>query len=371
VRARLAPFLVAVTVIGAYAVWIVWTAAHQPIIELARVGTMFQGRAAGSPAIDALDPEVSGGVGYDGQFFLYIASDPLNADGYLDEPAYRYSRIVYPLLARAAAAGQQDAIPWALLLLNVIALGAGTFAVALLLKGRGLSPWYALLFGLYPGLYVAVSHDLAEPIAYAFAAAGLLAFERRHVGTAAFTFAVAGLTRETTLLFPATLALWLVVRRRTRDAAILAAAVVPYLGLRVGLWIWLGAGNDAQAQELSVIPFGGLLSHPLSDRLTTEQVLAVVAPSLAVLGLAIAARVGWRDVSALAANVLVLVVLLPAPSYADYTASGRIASGVVLAGVLCFPALARRNLLAQAWIVAALWLMPWYAQFPDAFATGS
>ena len=129
---------------------------------------------------------------------------------YIDEPPYRYSRILYPLTARAVALGQSDLIPVALLLLNLLAVGAGTLALAVLLRDRGLSPWYAAFYGLYPGLFVAVSHDLAEPLAYALArSASSPSSEPGPV--AAALFALAGLARETTLLFPLALAAWPIV----------------------------------------------------------------------------------------------------------------------------------------------------------------
>ena len=121
------------------------------------------------------------GLGDHGQFFLFIALDPEHAEPYIDEPPYRYSRIRSRSLRGAVALGQIDLIPIALLLLNLLAVGAGTLAVVVLLRDRGLSPWYAAFYGLYPGLFVAVSHDLAEPLAYALAALGLLALERRRV----------------------------------------------------------------------------------------------------------------------------------------------------------------------------------------------
>ena len=69
----------------------------------------------------------------------------------------------------------------------------------------------------------------------------------------------------------------------------------------------------------------------------------------------------------LAANVLVLVVLLPEPSYADWDASGRITTGVVLAFLLCLPAVARAQRLAQAWVLVVLWFSPWWTLLPLAF----
>jgi hypothetical protein len=368
-RALRSPLAVAAVVLAAYVVWAAWFAAHHELVELARVGTEFQSRAPGtSAAIDGLGDDTVGESGYDGQFFLFIALDPGDAKAYIDEPAYRFSRILYPLTARVLALGQADLVPFALLLVNLLAVGAGTLAVALLLRRRGLSPWYAALFGLYPGLFFAVTRDLAEPLAYALAAFGLLAVERRRVLSAAGLFALGGLARETTLLFPLALAAWLAVgRRRFREAAVLAASVVPYLALRAGLWIWLGSIGNARAQDIELVPFGGLLGQRPWSTLTIEQVYAVVVPALIAVVLAVVSRTRTSALVPLLANVLVLVVLLPEPSYADYDSSGRIATGVVLAFLLCLPAVARANRLAQAWIVALLWFAPWYSILPTAF----
>ena len=362
------PLLVAAVVLAAYLVWAVWFAAHHSLVELARVGDEFQTRATGeSDAIDGLAEDAVEGLGYDGQFFLFIALDPGGAEPYVDEPPYRYSRILYPVAARTLALGRDDLVPLALLLVNLLAVGAGTWAVSLLLERRGLSAWYGALYGLYPGLFVAVSRDLAEPLAYALAAGGLLAVDRRRLPLAACLFAVAGLARESTLLFPLALALVLAGGRRFRDAALLAAAIVPYLALRGGLWAWLGSPGDARARELALIPFGGLAGQWPWHALTLEQVYAVVVPALLALALALVSRASRPALVALAANVLVLVVLLPEPSYDDYAASGRITLGVVLAFLLCLPAVLARGRAAQAWIVTVLWFAPWYALLPVAF----
>ena len=363
------PIGVATVVLSAYVGWAAWFAAHHDLVDLARVGEQFQGRASGESAeIDALAGDTVDGSGYDGQFFLFIALDPGGAEGYIDEPAYRFSRILYPTLARALALGRADLIPFALLLVNLLAVGAGTLALALVLRDRGLSPWYAALFGFYPGLFYAVSRDLAEPAAYALAALGLLAVGRRRLPLAVALFALAGLTRETTLLFPLSLAVWSVVaRRRFRDGAMLAAAVVPYLALRAGLWVWLGSPGNARAQGLELVPFGGLAGQWPWSTLTLEQLYAVVAPALIASALAIVAHVPGKVLAMLGANVLVLVVLLPEPSYADYDASGRITIGVVLAFLIALPAVVAAGRLAQAWIVALFWFAPWYSLFPTAF----
>jgi hypothetical protein len=368
VRLLRTPLGVAAVVLGAYLAWAGWFAAHHDLVELAKVGTAFQGRAPGeSQSIDALADDAVEGLGYDGQFFLFIALDPGGAEPYIDAPPYRYSRILYPLTAWALALGQDELVPFALLLVNLLAVGAGTLAVATLLRDRGLSPWYGALYGLYPGLFVGVSSDLSEPLAYGLAACGVLAFERRRLPVAVVLFALAGLTRETTLLFPLALALWQVSGRRYREAALLAATALPYVALRAGLWPWLGSPGGARAQELELLPFGGLFGQWPWSPLTLEQVYAVVAPALLALGLAVAARVPRPWLVALAVNVLVLVVLLPEPSYAGYEASGRIAVGVVLAFLAGLPRLVDAGRLVQVWIVALLWFAPWDSLLGTAF----
>src|SRR3972149_9882916 len=61
--------------------------------------------------------------GYDGQFAYYIAIDPAPrvVAPKLDAPAYRYQRILYPLLAPALALGGPAAIPWPMLLVGFFA----------------------------------------------------------------------------------------------------------------------------------------------------------------------------------------------------------------------------------------------------------
>src|SRR5262245_62119812 len=48
-----------------------------------------------------------GTEGYDGQFVYYIARDPSGAAQYLDVPAYRFQRILLPVIGRILAFGQE------------------------------------------------------------------------------------------------------------------------------------------------------------------------------------------------------------------------------------------------------------------------
>lgn len=366
------------------AVWGIWAVAvvHRGEVDwMPRVGTMFLDQGAGASAtIDALRPDAAGETGYDGQFFYYVALDPLHAEKYIDAPAYRLGRIGYPALARVVSAGQAGAVPWALFLVNLAAVAAGTFLLARILAARGVSPWFAVLYGTAPGLFIAVSRDLAEPLAYALAIAGLavLGTGPRRLVAAGVLFGLAGVTRELTLLFPVALAAALALGwadegpRRKRDlrsgALLLGLAVAPYLLLRLVLLTLVAGGNNPEAGRFPFLPFGGLLEQAPFNRLALEQLYSVVAPSLLALFFVAAwtRRLG-PSLALLVVNVAVLVVFLPAPSYVDFQASGRIGLGVITAFIVAVPLLQARDRMLLYAVPAALWLSPWFDLFPTAF----
>jgi hypothetical protein len=268
------------------------------LVALAYVGLTL-GRYGGDPFKFALvgsryDPGLPGGTwGYDGQFAYQIARDPLGAARFLDVPAYRYQRILYPLAARVVALGQEPLIPWALIAVNWLALVAGTRFTEEILTGRGVSHWYALSYGLFGGLVMAVRLDLTEPLAYALAQAGVLAYEREphRVRGAAGLFALAALTKETTLLMAAGFLLSFALSRRWRNLLEWAVIVgVPFLALQALLRIWHGAwgigSGGALATPFEWIPYRGLWSLAAIDRLAFTLISLVVAPAALIPALA-------------------------------------------------------------------------------------
>jgi hypothetical protein len=106
-------------------------------LVFAEIGTRF---ADGNP---------NGSEGYDGQFFYYIATNPATAPPKIDVPAYRFQRILYPLLARWLAWGNSQLIPWLLIIINLAALTGSVWLVEQLLARCRVSRWYALPVGLY------------------------------------------------------------------------------------------------------------------------------------------------------------------------------------------------------------------------------
>jgi hypothetical protein len=343
-------------------------------------------------------------VGYDGAFYYLIALDPLHAACYLDKASYRYTRILYPITARLLALGQANWIPATLILTNLLAIAGGTLALALWLRRRDLSPWFALIYGFYPGLFVSLWRDLTEPLSYAFVALAVYLFDsigssgaaersvkaagrglkptgrslkpagrslkpgrRQLVWLTGLCFALAVLARETALVFAVVYGLALLRRNRGAGIELLGIALLPFLVYKLILLVWLGSAGIEQTVDY---PLGGLIHYWPWAGEYQDLALAVVLPALvcAVMGLwALARRIWTPEVVCLLLNILPFVVLLPAVSYAEYFATGRATTGVILAALLCLPALDRLTAGNRSWlwISSVFWLLPWYSLVPQ------
>jgi Flp pilus assembly pilin Flp len=221
-----------------------------------RIGTMLP-----SEQFWRSDTVVTPGVGYDGQWFFYIAHDPLlrtpDPDTYLDLPAYRYARILYPTLAWALALGQPAAIPWSLLVVNLGAALLGTAAVIDILRMLAASRWLAVGYAFSPPVLIGLSAALAEPTALALVALGVaLALRGKH-RVAGLVLMLSVLAREPSILVPAAFGLYALARSDwRRGLAYLAPLAVPILW-HLSILARLGALPSAQSPTNFGVPFGG------------------------------------------------------------------------------------------------------------------
>lgn len=334
-----------------------------------------QSHASSVITLDPTYPYAAGERGYDGEFVYFIALDPLHARFYTDAPSYRYTRIVYPLLARVVAAGRPSLVPYALLLINWLAIGGGTLALAAWLRRKGQSAWFALAYGFYPGLFVSLQRDTTEALAYGLVALGVFLWDgggRCRLLWAATIFSLAALTRETTVLFPIAYGLGALLtsapdgagrNHRLRQAAVLiGASLLPLLAYKLLLIAWLGRAYDP-GLLLEAIPFAGFVaSRQAADWLIELGVIllpAIICLAAAILML----RKQRRSVAAwlLVANVVLFVVLLHRSSLVDLYSSTRVTTGIVLAAALCLPAAA--TLLGnRLWFIASA--VGWLALVP-------
>jgi hypothetical protein len=304
------------------------------LLALSTLGTRFS------------EGDEEGTEGYDGQFVYYIARDPRNAWQYCDVPAYRYQRILYPVIARVLALGQESLIPYSLPLVNVVALGLGTWLTEQILRHYKMSRWYALTYGLYAGQLMSVRLNLNEPLSYALVQGAVLTTERNRWGWGILFFALAVLAKETALVFVGGYLLFLLARRQWGRAATMAVGVgVPSLAWQGILWAWLGqpglGSGGAGATGWESLPYRGLWSLATVD-VRVLAMLALVAVPLAVLpslvSLWSAGRDLWRGrwhpfTTMLLANALVLVVL-PQSTYREPLALLRLTTGLVVSTIL-------------------------------------
>jgi hypothetical protein len=140
-------------------------------------GVVQSSHASSVIKVDPRWPYAAPGRGYDGQAYYFIALDPVNPRYYEDNPVDRYAKILYPMTARLLAFGRPGLIPYTLVLVNWLALAFGTLAIAAWLKSKGISPWFAVSYGLYFGLFIAFARDCVEPMAYAWVALAIYLFE--------------------------------------------------------------------------------------------------------------------------------------------------------------------------------------------------
>ena len=305
-------------------------------LELARLGTRY---AEG-------DPE--GSAGYDGQFAYYIALDlrPKVVSARLDVPAYRYQRILYPLLARLASGGRAEAIPWALLGVNLAAHAAGAWLVSELLAQRGVARGYALTYGLWVGFVYAVRLDLNEPLAYALVAGGLWAWARGKVWTSALLYGLALFAKETTLIFFAAQCLACLLAGRLRQLARMAAAGLgPFLLFQAWLYLQFGSPGLSSGGDLAtpfeVLPYRGFWQIADSGwgvflLFAATFGLSLVLPSIwGVLasGRRLLSSDRHHDVLALLANAGIMA-FVPFSTYREPLGVTRFACGLVLAIML-------------------------------------
>ncbi len=290
------------------------------------------------------DPQ--GTQGYDGQFAYFIARDPLGGCRRCDASAYRYQRILYPLLAWALAFGQPAAVPWTLILVNLVAVAMGTYFTERLLASQGVSRWYALAYGLYGGLIAGLRLDLTEPLAYGLLQGGIWAWTERRRRLAVPLFALAALTKETTLIAVAGLLLYLLFEKRWLDTLSLGLGVAaPFMAWQGALWIWLGepgiGSGGAMATPFEWFPFGGLLrtatvSWPAFWLLLAVEGPLFVFPTAWALAVSIRHHLRghfhpWATLLLAQASVL---PFLPFSTWREPLAMARLATGLVAATLL-------------------------------------
>ncbi|HEY7349240.1 MAG TPA: hypothetical protein VH599_13080 [Ktedonobacterales bacterium] len=299
--------------------------------------------------------------GYDGQFFYYMAVDPLHAGAHMDSAPFRYQRILFSIVVWALSLGGQATLAaWWLFILNMVGTLAGTAALALLLQRKGLSPWFSLAFGLYFGQFASITHDVPDGLAAALIVFAALAIDRERWKEATLWLIAAGLTRDTTMIFAGAFALDALFQRRWGRAALLLSSAVPLIIWLIILRLALGKTGLFASTAVRYVfkpPLTGLLSIASTSPRFLITVVVIALPAALALGWVAREIITkqWRTspglLCAVGITVVWLVIFLSAAIYGDLTSSTRIVIGLPL-GWLLYAALRRSR--------ALLWLAtPW------------
>lgn len=253
---------------------------------------------------------VAPGLGHDGQHFYVQALDPWIQDpesyeALLDRPRYRAGRVGYPMLAGLAGMVSPVALPWSMVVVNLIAMACGTFALADLALRLGRSPWLGLAFALNPAMWFELMIGGGGVVAWAAAIGGISAMIRGKLVLSGALLALAVLSRETMLLVVAGAALWWWSRYRELPTRMIAlATIVPMIW--AGYVVWrLGTGGPGHGASLGH-PFVGLVeAAPMWDLLSGATAVALVFAGTYVVVRAM------RDSHLLATCTAGFVVLMP------------------------------------------------------------
>ncbi len=210
--------------------------------------------------------------GYDGQFFYFIAFDPLvrhyqitsnPSQRPIDAPAFRYRRIAFPVLTKLVSVNNPFNYPVAMVLLTIAGAALCAFFVSKIAIYNGLNGWEGLTCLLIPAFWLSLSVATPEPLAAGFLAAGFyLTLTKRYVLAATF-FSMAILTRESAILFVLVLAAFELKTSTRKSAFILAASLLPYIAWRSYIAIALYHVDGWKAffmePETTGLPFAGIV----------------------------------------------------------------------------------------------------------------
>lgn len=204
-------------------------------------------------------------LGHDGRFFFVQSNDPwiLHPDENIevvDRPLYRSQRMLYPVLAGGGGLLGPEAIVWVMLIINLIVMALGSWAVAQIAIEMGGSPWWGLAFVLNIGFFSEMNIGAAGVVAGAAAFGSVALWMKDRTGWAVTLMTLAVLSREA-MLVAALGTSWYLWKRGERREAILATAVPATAAAMWALYIRMRIGGGAGVDQVEEIglPFVGFV----------------------------------------------------------------------------------------------------------------
>jgi hypothetical protein len=298
---------------------------------------------------------------FDGQFYYRIAAAPFSAAhtaaGVTFDGSFRWARWLYGAIAYGISGGHQNAVPWALLITNLVALTALGVIGGGLARGMDRHAAWGLVIPLWAGFAYSLSLDTSEIVACTFMLGGFWALRNKRWLLCTALFVCAVVTRETTVIAPVGVVIasgWVYLHGRrssslharrpsnqmedsataVRSLMCGAAALVAFLAWQlVGLALFGSLPLRSASNENSAAPLVGAVdAFRGAIHLTSSAELLRLVSLLCLLGLAIATLLAWRHscaplperVAWIAA--LVIVLTLSGTPWTGATSFVRVAS---------------------------------------------
>jgi hypothetical protein len=330
-----APLCVALSLSTLFVVLRWSDAAHRKLGEFVVAGVRYA-----NPARVPKNLPVQSVDGYDGQFYYRLGLDPFDlartAFGIRFDSFSRVERMGYPFLAWLVSGGQHAWLPVALVVVNVAACGVVALAGGILARSAGRHALWGLVFAGYWGYLWTIGRDLTELTAGAFVLLGVAALLRGAPIWSGLAFLCAVLSKETSVLLVASVALVALwqrsrpapdgsatagfgsIRRHLTPRRSDAVFVIPLLGFVIWQVVLLHATGTLpiykSGGENLGIPFVGLLSgfaHYFSLLPSSASLLWMAEFGVLILvtsGAALSSRAAPLEVRALwVASVLLAV----------------------------------------------------------------
>jgi len=228
--------------------------------------------------------------GFDGQFYHYIAHEPLPGElaPYVEAGRLRYRRILLPATAWLLSFGQQRWVDAAYIGAGFLFLLLGMWWTGNIGSELGLRAGWALLFVAVPASLIFVDRLTVDHVLAALAAGFAWYAGRPPSWRLYVVLALAPLAREIGLLLIAAYCLSCVARKEYRTAAVFSTAALPGLA-----WIgWLASAIGSDSYPTTLVPFKGLLNylfHPISYPSDVPlEAIVQTGDALALLGMLLA-----------------------------------------------------------------------------------
>jgi len=237
--------------------------------------------------------------GFDGQFYHYLAHDPLLRSGltrYIDAPRLRCRRILVPALAFLLAGGRQRHIDGAYLaaVLLFVFLGGYWLSRFAVLHGRHFG--WGILFLTLPGVLTSIDRMTIDVALAAFWAGFAVYAARSDSRGVYWVLALAALTRETGIVLAATYCLYMLWQRQIVKASWAGLTLLPSLAWYLYVFLTLPPDTNGWA----VLRVGGLLAAVLNPFpypwSAPYNAFVIAVDYLALAGILLAVFLALREV---------------------------------------------------------------------------